>query len=478
MVKPGPEMLIAAFALIKVGAVPVLVDPGIGRSNLSQCLAEAKPKAFIGIPLAQVARRLLGWAKETVEISITVGRPKIGGGFTYREIMRKGRNSCSPSDVVSFDDPAAIVFTSGSTGPPKGVVYTNRMFSAQARLLQESVEIEAGEVDLATFPLFALFDPALQVTTVFPKMDFTRPGLVNPQEIIAPIHRYRITHMFGSPALLDRVGRYGERHGIKLPSLRRVLSAGAPVSDRIMRRFLGMLNSHTRLFTPYGATEALPVCAISHEEVFSLGGTAEGKGVCVGRPLNGVNVRIIKTSDEAIEQWSNELEETPGEVGELVVWGDNVSQAYFERSEANRLGKIESSAGQIRHRMGDLGYFDKDGRIWFCGRKSQRVTSSSGTLLTVPCEGVFNQHSKVKRSALVGLGRSPNQQPVLCVETEGRLSRKQKAELKKELLDLGKRFSHTKSIEHVLFHPGFPVDIRHNAKIFREKLAIWAGKQR
>ncbi len=474
MVKPGPELMVLAFALFRIGAIPVLVDPGMGWTKLKQCLAEVLPEAFIGTTIAHIARVVLGWGKGLIKTRIVVGPMAPLFGTSYLKVLQTADHGDHQPCDISLDAPAAVVFTSGSTGLPKGVVYTHRMFNEQVRLLRDTFRIEPGEVDLATFPLFALFDPALRMTTVFPKMDFTRPGQVDPRAIIGAIRRSGATHMFGSPALLDKVGRFGEPRKVELSSLKRVLSAGAPVAPAVLERFASMLPPNAQIHTPYGATEALPVSSISHREVLEAGGSAQGKGTCVGRPLEGVQVAVIKTSDDPLESWTADLIVEPGVVGELVVWGDNVSTEYFRRPEANRLAKIPMPDGQVRHRMGDLGYLDESGRIWFCGRKSHRVITSSGTLYTVPCEGVFNSHPDVYRTALVGVGNPPNQAPVLCVEVEKNVKRRHLGRIRQELLELGSGHDHTRVIHTVLFHPAFPVDIRHNAKIFREKLAIWA----
>lgn len=478
MVTPGPEMMVVAFALIKLGAVPVLVDPGIGRDHLRSCIDEAEPEAFIGVPKAVWAARMLGWGRGSIRVWVCTSRRRPPGSSSLRRVIKDGRSRdrFQPA-ALGGDDTAAIVFTSGSTGPPKGVVYTHRMFSAQAELLRRAFGIRPGEVDLATFPLFALFDPALRMTTVFPKMDFTRPGSVDPRGIVTLIDELRVTHMFGSPALLDRVGRYAAEQNLCFPSLCRVLSAGAPVSPLIAERFSRSLNSEAAFFTPYGATEALPVSSISLAERNQLGGTDQGKGVCIGRPLPGVSAAVIGISDEPIPRWSDLLQLPPNVVGELVVWGPNVSTGYFRRPEADRLAKIKASTGEVRHRMGDLGYFDGQGRIWFCGRKTHRVVTEWGTLFSVCCEGVFNQHPAVFRSALVGIGTPPRQSAAICIELESAAKNMDLGKLRKELRELALPRETTRGIDLFLVHPGFPVDVRHNAKIAREKLAIWAQEQ-
>ena len=479
MVSPGPEFFALTFALFKVGAVPVLVDPGMGIRNLRKCLAEAEPHAFIGIPKAHIARLLFGWGKETLRTFITVGPRLFWKGTTLAHLIDCREQLPFPLAPTLRDDVAAILFTSGSTGPPKGAVYSHGNFAAQVEALRRVYGIEPGEIDLPTFPLFALFAPALGMTAVIPDMDFTRPGSVNPHNIIGAIERYGVTNMFGSPALINRVGRFGAKHGIRLPSLRRVISAGAPAPAAILERFSLMLNPGVEIFTPYGATEALPVCSIGSSEI--LGETRRiteaGGGVCIGRPVAGVRLEIITISDEPIPLWHDSLRMPMHQIGEIVVQGEQVTRRYYNRPDADQLAKISDPAGGgFFHRMGDLGGMDEGGRIWFCGRKSQRVVTPTETLFTIPCEAVFNTHSGVARTALVGIGEPGEQLPVLCVELE-KESDVDREKVRRELLAIGRAHIHTHGITAILFHPAFPVDIRHNAKIFREKLALWAARR-
>lgn len=477
LVPPSPELFAVTFALFKAGAVPVFIDPGIGARNMKGCLAEAEPFAFIGIPKAHIARRLLGWGKATLKILITVGGGRIWGGIPLEEVELSATADSYFPAATGRDETAAILFTSGSTGPPKGVVYSHGNFSAQIQALKDIYAIKPGEIDLPTFPLFALFAPALGMTAVIPEMDFTRPGMVDPVKIIETARRYRATTMFGSPALLGRVGRYGAANGITLPDMKRVISAGAPVPAVVLERFSKLLPADAEIFTPYGATEGLPVCSIGSREILSetSSATGEGRGICVGRPVGGLTLTVISISDEPIAIWTDSLEVAAGDIGEIVVRAPQVTASYFNRPEATRNAKIINPAGGFWHRMGDLGYRDERGRVWFCGRKSHRVATAEGTLFTIPVEGVFNTHPDVFRTALVGTGEPGKRRPVLCVELEKGVNRSRKELVRQELLKIGARYPHTAGIRYILFHPAFPVDIRHNAKIFREKLALWAA---
>jgi olefin beta-lactone synthetase len=494
MVKPGLEFFALTFALFKAGLVPVLVDPGLGIKNVGRCLAEAEPKVFIGIFRAVVARLLLGWAKKTIKLDLTVGHGFPRHTRTLLNLDVPVRPNPPILEPVDPDETAAILFTSGSTGVPKGAVYTHAIFQAQVDLLRQTYAICPGEVDLCTFPLFALFGPILGMTCVVPEMDSTRPGKVDSRKIIETVEDFGVTNLFGSPALIRRVGEYGANNGVKLPSLKRVISAGAPVPARVLETFSQLLEPDVQIFTPYGATESLPVCSIGSDEILgeTRHATDRGGGVCVGRPVEGMRVELIKIQDEPIPTWSDDLVVPDGEAGEIVVKGPVVTRSYFNRVAATALAKIDDPAsGGFWHRMGDLGRRDDRGRIWFLGRKSHRVQTTSGTLFTIPVEGVFNAHPDVARTALVGVrssektnpapldekGREEKTNPILCVEPKRRMTPADWKRLKGELLALGKTNPISSGIELFLLHPSFPVDIRHNAKIFREKLAIWAERQ-
>ncbi len=478
MVRPTPEFFLLMFALFKAGAVPVLVDPGIDRRALRQCLDEARPDAFIGIPLAQFARALLGWAR-SAKIHVTTGARAILADVTLAEVERDGAGAGPQLAETQPDDVAAILFTSGSTGIPKGVVYRHRHFVAQIAMMGEAFGIAPGGANLPTFPPFALFDPALGTTSIIPDMDPTRPAKADPRKLHAAMAAFGVDQLFGSPALM----RVLADHGQPLPGLKTVMSAGAPVPADVVAKIQSLLPPDAHFWTPYGATECLPVAVIEGRELLTLRErTEQGAGTCVGRPVPPNEVRILRVDDAPIERWSDDLVVRGGQVGEITVAGPTATDAYFNRDAQTRAAKIRETLAdgseRIVHRMGDLGYFDAEGRLWFCGRKTQRVVTADATLCTEQIEPVFNAHRDVRRTALVGVGAYGAQIPVLCVELREGVAVSEWPRIETELRHLGEGHVHTAKVQRFLHYPKpFPVDIRHNAKIGREMLAVWAAKR-
>ncbi len=531
LVRPGIDFVSLVFALFKSGAVAILIDPGMGRRNLIGCLAAAEPDGFVAIPPAQAVRTLLRRRFARARLNATVGRRWFWGGTTLAA-LRKTPADDGDLPPVGGDDPAAIIFTTGSTGPPKGVLFSHANFASQVDQIQEMYDIRPGEIDVPCFPLFGLFNSAMGTTTVIPDMDPSRPAQVEPANIVEAVRDWSATQAFGSPAVWDRVGRYCETRGERMPTLRRVLSSGAPIPAEVLRRMMDCIHPAGDVYTPYGATESLPVASISAREVLGIGesvgaaveesvgaavelphhvmqggsttatpttprwgcasldppynsaaGTAaqtsRGAGVCVGRRFPRVQWKVIRAVDGPIRT-IDEIEELPqGEIGELIVHGPMVTRRYVTRTESNAAAKI-ADGRDVWHRMGDCGYLDEQGRFWFCGRAAHRVLTADGPMYPVRCEAIFNQHPNIRRSALVGVGPPGRQRPVLVLEPFADRFPKGKAAqaaLLDEVRRLGAANPLTAGIADFLLHRAFPVDIRHNAKIFREQLAVWAAKR-
>ena len=479
MVPAGTDFFILIFALLRIGAVPVMIDPGMGIKAMSSVLADLEPDAFIGIPKAHLLRLAYPRLFKTAKIKFTTGAVSLFGA-TRLENLVKDNPGQYPSHSDDPEEMAAIFFTSGSTGPAKGVIYTSGMLKNQIEITKSQFNIGSGETDLCTFPLLGLFALCHGNSSILADMDMIHPSKLDPAKIVKNILDFKCTQMFGSPMVLNKLAEYCLPRKIMLPSLRNIISAGAPVHRHVMESFSKLISEDAEIHTPYGATEALPVTDITASELLRIYSNEpeHETPVCIGNPVKPLDVKILEITDKQITSWDNARLMPVNEVGEIVVKGPWVSTGYFKRNDADTLSKIPDLAtNEIWHRMGDLGKIDPHGRLWFYGRKSHRVVTSEGTLFTIPCEAVFNRHPGVVRSALVGVppNNSGFKKPVICIQLKPGFYPTKK--LIQKLLELGNSVRITKGISDILFKKDFPVDPRHNAKIFREKLAAWAAKR-
>jgi len=479
LVPAGTDFFVLTFALLRIGAVPVMIDPGMGIKAMASVLSDLAPEAFIGTTKAHLLRLFYPSLFKKVKIKITTGTIFFGRLRRLKDLINDNPGQYPPH-LNDPNDMAAIFFTSGSTGPAKGVIYTSGMLKNQIEITKSQFKIGSDETDLCTFPLLGLFAICHGNSSVIADMDMLHPAKLDPVKIIRNIIDFGCTQMFGSPMILNKLAEYSIQREIKLPSLKKIISAGAPVHRNILESFRQMVPNDTEIHTPYGATEALPVTDITASELLGIysDGSAYGDGICIGNPVEPIDVKIIEITDKPIVIWEKAKLLPVNEVGEIVVKGPWVSPGYFKEYDADILSKIRDvKTHETWHRMGDLGKIDNHGRLWFYGRKSHRVTTPDSTLFTIPCESVFNQHPHVVRSALVGVGLNGSgiKRPVICIQLKSGYHPTKK--LIQELIEMGSSAMITKGISDILFKKEFPVDPRHNAKIFREKLAIWAAKR-
>ncbi len=474
LVKPGPTMFIITFSILRIGAIPVLIDPGMGPKAMIRALSKIHIDVFIGEPKAHILRLLYPTAFKKVSCFISTGNFRLLKGYSLSDI-RSTKLERSKSVTMKPSDEAAIFFTSGSTGPAKAVLYRNSMLDAQVKLLQSHFKYKAGEIDCCTFPLTSLLVMCLGLSIVFADMNMTKPAQLKPKKLIKNLQEYKCTHLFCSPMVLRKLAEYGRNKNIKLPSLKQVMTAGAIVPGDLLSDFRELLEDDATIHTPYGATEALPVSDINDKELLELYSETNNlnRSICVGYPLVGIEIKIIKIDDNEISDLSQSAELIDNEVGEIVVRGNVVTQEYLSL-ENRHYSKIWDRKNNIYwHRMGDLGKKDQKGRIWYYGRKTQRVITKDGILFTVPVESIFNIHPKVMRSALVGISHTDIEfkLPVVCIQLKKSANNKEKKQIIDQLNDMAK--SENIRIRKFIFIKNFPVDPRHNAKIYREKLAKW-----
>lgn len=452
-VKPCLDFSVLTFALFKIGALPVLIDPGMGMKSLLRSVRQVRPIGLIGVPEAHWLRKIRPGSFKSVEVSLSIG------SSLWATNLLEGLSDFSTEFTaadVSLEDEAAILFTSGGTGIPKGVIYTHGIFLFQTEALKKMFHLGAQDIDLPAFPLFALFTLGMGMTSVIPDMNPARPASVDPKKIVKNILDHGVSFVAGSPAIWERVGEYCLRHRISLPSVKRVVMFGAPVRIEIHEMFQKILTSGDT-FTPYGATECLPVSLISGKEIIRnfRDKTLAGHGICIGQAAARTEIKIINASD--IPE-SSVIELPTGQIGEILVSGPQVTPSYFEMPSETEKAKIPSSKG-LWHRMGDVGYFDDQGFLWFLGRKGHVVTLGDKKLYPMRTEIFFNQIPWVKKSALIKYFDTS------AVVLEADKNWKGDLELPGNL---------PSEINTIFMTSKLPVDVRHNIKIDRLLLSKFA----
>lgn len=480
LVRPDMTLPAIVFALFKLGAVPIIIDPAMGMKRLLACIRQVEPQAMIALPLAHALRPFVGDAFRSIGLFISTGSSRLPGTRRLKDLLELQR-PVNPMAATAGSDLAAIFFTSGSTGTPKGVEATHATLGAQIAHFRSMSQSNASDVELAAFPVATLISPCLGQTSVIPDMGSLHPGRCKPRNLVQAIEDFGITSGFASPIVWERLSRHCMAQGLQLPSLKRAFSGGAPIPSKMVER-LGAVMPHGVMNTPYGATEVTPISTIDAKEIERETArlSSVGYGVCVGRVVSGLSAKIIRIEDKALPRWADADELPAGEVGEIVVRGALVSPRYHNDPANTALSKIEADDGDLRHptwhRTGDTGYFDKQGRLWFCGRIKHIVHAQGKRYFSVPVEEALNSEVEVWRSALVGVTVEGRQELAVVIEFypeyKRQISPTRLNAYKARLGDLGF------PVRHLLRYPrAFPVDKRHNSKIERPALAHWAQRQ-
>jgi len=466
--KPSLNFSCMTFGLYKVGMIPIFIDPGMGKKNLLRAIEQIKPDGLIAEPIVHLIRLFYKNSFSSIRHFVTPSSIKFGKLESIQEWIRKGPVSDFKIEECSPETPAAILFTSGGTGIPKGVLYTHRIFNSQVEKLKEMFQLGPGQVDIPGFPLFSLFTITMGMKSAIPQMNPSRPSQVEPKKLVKNILDNKGTFLAGSPAIWERVADYCLEKKVTLPSVKQLVMFGAPVSPKLHNKLKTILiNGDT--FTPYGATECLPVACISGTEI--LGEISErinlGNGTCVGRPAPGTIVKIAPITDSPF--LTAPIWKAPGELGEICVFSETVTPEYVGMKEQTVAAKIYENGIAIGHRMGDLGFIDPQGQIWFCGRKSHKIMRDKEVIPAVPYEATFNQIPGVERTALIGPILNGNLSLGLVVQLIPREKRNSK-NIEAQIFEIAKKTYPHLNLQRIYFVKNLPVDVRHNIKIDRLEL--------
>lgn len=482
MVPPGVDLTVVLYACLRLGAVVVVADAGLGTRGLSRAVKGSVPDFLIGIDKALAAASVLGWPGRRISVrDLPPARRRLLAVETsLAALARQGKLPTPVLQDPDPDAPAAVLFTSGSTGPAKGVVYTQRRLTAMRDTVAATLGIRPGARLVAGFAPFALLGPALGAVSVTPAMDVTAPRTLTARALADAAAAIDATVVFASPAALRNVlatriglGQAGQQ---ALGRVELLLSAGAPVAETLLAEMQRLL-PHASLHTPYGMTEALPVTDISFEQIRAAAADAAaghtagaGNGVCVGRPVHGARVAVIPLAADGTAAGNTPVTE-PGVTGEILVSAPHVKESY----DRLWLTQRESIRTAGWHRTGDVGHFDSAGRLWVEGRLAHVVTAPDAVVTPVGAEQAIERVAGVGLAAVVGVGPSGTQAVVAVVETLPQARRAGPAA--PQLAARVREAARTQgvSVSAVLVVPFQPTDIRHNAKIDRTRLSRWAA---
>ena len=457
LVPPSIDLIALVYACWRIGAVTVIADRGLGLNGLGSAVKSSRVQHLVGIRSAVIAARTLRWAPRASLIDLK----SLQKSMQLEGLKQLGRPE--PKN----DAMAAILFTSGATGPAKGVRYTHSQLGAQRDVLQRVYNITDADSFVAAFAPFALFGPALGITTGLADMDVTSPATLTAKALDDACRATQATMVFASPAALVNVLKTASSNVNSLHQVRLVMSAGAPVPIETLRH-MQKLCPQAEMHTPYGMTEVLPVADLSLQQREDVG---EGSGVCVGRAVDGCNVKVV-----SIDGGISEL--PIGVTGEIVVSAPWMSLGYNRLWLTQQNARFESD-GFTWHRTGDVGHINGDGNLWIEGRVVHMIHTADGSMTPVPLEVACEKISGVKRAAAVGIGDKGVQQLVMVLETdqvkEDPAPEQLAAQVREALAGL--------DVVAIWETKKLPVDIRHNSKIDRTALAqkmqkVFSGRSR
>lgn len=404
----GVGMYAAMFAVQRLGAIAVFLDSWARRDQLGATAACVKPKAMIS---HQRAFDLIADVMEFADMNLRIiGGPGNDGTFSA-QLEQLLFQPCEAVDIcgVESEFTALITFTTGSSGTPKGANRTHRFLSAQHKALKQILPYGPDDTDMPAFPIFSLNNLATGVTTIIPALNLAEPGPRDAVALVNQIRHQSIRCTTLSPSMLNGVSALCLSKKLELPSLRRVVTGGAPISRDNVRDF-AQVAPNAEIWVLYGSTEVEPMAHIEAKEMLALPQNSDPEvieeGVNVGHISDALETKCIRIVREPIDltktPWS-ELEVADGAVGEFIVTGDHVCRDYYNNDEAFRKSKIVDTDGRIWHRTGDLARCDDKGYLWMVGRIHNVIERGDHYYFPVRAEILLKRVDGVDQAAFLGL---------------------------------------------------------------------------
>ena len=480
LVPPGIDLTVTLYACWRIGAVVVVADAGLGLRGMRRALRGAGVEHVIGITKGIAAVALLGVPGRRILVDAPAGHAgtvveKISGAAsTLDDVRRRGINAPTPP-LPAPDSEAAVLFTSGATGPAKGVVYRSNQVRAQADHIKGLYGLTRDDAFVAAFAPFALYGPAMGVASAVPDMDVTSPSTLTASALADAVAAAGATTVFASPSSLRNVvataSDLDDAQHATLAHVRVAMSAGAPIPVPLLHRVQSVL-PNAELHTPYGMTECL---AVSDITLAGLEDAGPGNGVCVGRPLADVEVSVAPLPLDPADP-DGQPTTAPGITGEIIVRAAHVKDRYDQLWATQHASVRDGDA----HRTGDVGHLDDEGRLWIEGRRQHVLHTASGPLTPVALELAVQQLPGVSDAAVVGVGPAGTQAVVVIVVPASTTNKRHGSVLAEEHLASSIRESAAtvtmEQVAAVLITESFPVDVRHQSKVDRARLAHWASR--
>jgi acyl-coenzyme A synthetase/AMP-(fatty) acid ligase/pimeloyl-ACP methyl ester carboxylesterase len=475
LVPPGATLTALIYACLRIGAVVVVADAGLGVKGLSRAVRGARPAFIIGERKGLTAARALGWPGVRISAARLPAPVRLALGVQHTLADLAAGDAQLP-DAPGPGDLAAILFTSGSTGPAKGVVYTHRQLSALRDTLARHFEVTPDTGLVTGFAPFALLGPALGTRSVTPDMDVSAPRTLTASAVAAAVRESDGRIVFLSPAAILNVVATADaltaEDRAALAGVRTFLSTGAPIGAGLLESTRGLMPNATP-HTPYGMTECLLVTDITLDGIRAAE-AAPDRGVCVGSAIGDNTVLISALDADGVA--AGAPSDAPGVLGEIVISAPHLKSGYDRLWLTDRAAARDvPDAGDSRrwHRTGDVGHLDADGRLWVEGRLPHVLVTATGPVAPVGAEQDIEHLPDVRRAAVVGVGPHGLRQAVAVLETVPAARRPGIAD---DRLAAAVRAGTGLPIVAVLVVPSLPTDIRHNSKIDRARLSAWADR--